>query len=405
MTSVPEIRIRRCNSSPVQRRGAFVLYWMISSRRAAWNFALDRAIDWGDQLRKPVVVLEALRCDYPWASDRLHHFIPDGMRDNALRFENAGILHYPFVELQPGAGKGLLRAMAKHACVVVTDDFPCFFIPPMIAEAARQVPVRMEAIDSNGLLPLRAAPRAFSTAHSFRWFLQKTLPLHLSEFPNPGPGPSRLAARAKIPQRILARWPSSTKLLLDGDRRFLASLPVDHHVAPVAARGGSRAAARVWRQFLNNKLSSCRKDYDKFSSLPGWALETLNRHARDERLPMYSRNQFERAATHDPLWNAAQTQLVRDGFIHNRLRMLWGKKVLKWSRSPRQALGIMLELNNKYALDGRDPNSYSGIFWCLGRYDHPWGPERPILGTVRYMSSTNAARKLEVRDYMRRYQS
>src|SRR5262249_27162342 len=103
------------------------------------------------------------------------------------------------------------------------------------------------------------------------------------------------------------------------------------------------------------------------------------------------------------VWNAAQTQLVREGRIHNYLRMLWGKKILEWTRSAREALEIMIHLNNKYALDGRDPNSYSGIFWVLGRYDRPWGPERKVLGAVRYMSSENTVRKLRMRAYLARY--
>ena len=112
-----------------------------------------------------------------------------------------------------------------------------------------------------------------------------------------------------------------------------------------------------------------------------------------------SRN-WSAAPTYDPLWNAAQTQLVREGRLHNYLRMLWGKKILEWTPSPREALAVMLELNNKYAVDGRDPNSYSGIFWCLGRYDRPWGPERKIFGKVRYMSSENTARKLSLARYV-----
>ena len=126
-------------------------------------------------------------------------------------------------------------------------------------------------------------------------------------------------------------------------------------------------------------------------------------HADDPREPSYTLEQFESAATHDPLWNAAQRQLVREGRIHNYLRMLWGKKILEWSASPQAALEILIELNNKYALDGRNPNSYSGIFWVLGRYDRAWGPERPIFGTIRYMSSENTARKVRVKEYLRRY--
>ena len=127
------------------------------------------------------------------------------------------------------------------------------------------------------------------------------------------------------------------------------------------------------------------------------------RHAADARPEVYTHDEFDRAATHDPLWNAAQRQLRRDGRIHNYLRMLWGKKILEWSPTPEDALATMIDLNNRYALDGRDPNSYSGIFWILGRYDRPWGPERPIFGTVRYMSSENTARKVRVKDYLARY--
>jgi deoxyribodipyrimidine photo-lyase len=112
---------------------------------------------------------------------------------------------------------------------------------------------------------------------------------------------------------------------------------------------------------------------------------------------------LEVGETHDEIWNAAQRELVRDGRMHGYLRMLWGKKILEWSPSPRQALDSMIELNNKYALDGRDPNSYSGIFWVLGRYDRAWGPERPIFGKIRYMSSENTRRKLRLQQYLLKY--
>ena len=158
----------------------------------------------------------------------------------------------------------------------------------------------------------------------------------------------------------------------------------------------------TWRE-LGYNMCALRDDYDRYESLPEWARSTLEAHARDRRPSRYTLAQFESASTHDPLWNAAQRQLVREGRLHNYLRMLWGKKILEWSRSPRQALETMIHLNNKYALDGRDPNSYSGIFWCLGRYDRPWGPERPIFGTVRYMSSENTARKLSVKEYLQTY--
>ena len=142
---------------------------------------------------------------------------------------------------------------------------------------------------------------------------------------------------------------------------------------------------------------------DRFDTLPAWAQTTLADHVADPRTHLYTFEQLGGARTHDPLWNAAQRQLVREGRIHNYLRMLWGKKILEWTATPRDALDVMLELNNKYALDGRDPNSYSGIFWILGRYDRAWGPKRPVFGTIRYMSSANTKRKTRVRQYLEKY--
>jgi deoxyribodipyrimidine photo-lyase len=158
----------------------------------------------------------------------------------------------------------------------------------------------------------------------------------------------------------------------------------------------------TWRE-LGFNFCSRRDDYDRFDSLPDWARRSLAEHAADPREHVYSVDELAAARTHDPLWNAAQRQLVREGRIHNYLRMLWGKKILQWARSPEDALEAMIELNNRYALDGRDPNSYSGISWVLGRFDRPWAPERPIFGKIRYMSSENTARKLKVKEYIRRY--
>ncbi|MBA3684820.1 MAG: deoxyribodipyrimidine photolyase, partial [Planctomycetes bacterium] len=157
----------------------------------------------------------------------------------------------------------------------------------------------------------------------------------------------------------------------------------------------------IWRE-LGFVFADHVPGYDQWDSLPPWARATLDLHAGDPRPQLYALEQFANAATHDPLWNAAQTQLLREGRIHNYLRMLWGKKILEWSSSPRAALEIMIELNNRWAVDGRDPNSYSGIFWCLGRFDRPW-PEREIFGKIRWMSSQNTAKKLDVQGYIARY--
>lgn len=485
VTSASDLRIRACNDAPSHPEGAYVLYWMIAARRLGWNFALDRALDWCRRLGKPLVIFEPVRCGYRWASDRIHRFVLDGMAEQAAALAGAEVLYYPYVEPSRGAGKGLLAALAARAAVVVTDEFPCFFLPRMVAAAARQLPVLLEAVDSNGLLPLRAADREFTAAYHFRRFLQRTLPAHLGDRPAATPLRAPLGfGKASLSKEVRERWPPAAKALLAGGS--LAVLPIDHSVAPVSSVLGGESAGRaaldrflderlgryaegrndsveevtsglspylhfghvgahqlfaaladregwspdrlgdgargaregwwgmsaaaerfldeaiVWREIGFN-LASRRADYDRFDSLPAWALATLGKHARDRREELYSPEEFAAGATADPLWNAAQGQLVAEGKIHNYLRMLWGKKVLQWSPSPRAAADLLIELNNRYALDGRDPSSYTGIFWCFGRYDRPWAPERPIFGTVRYMSSDSARRKYRVDAYVRRY--
>ena len=426
---------------------------------------------------------------YRWASDRIHRFVIDGMADNAARFANRpipGVLYYPYVEPAPDADKGLLEAIAKHACVVVTDDYPSFFLPRMVASASKCLAVRLEKVDSNGLLPLRAASQVFTTAFSFRAFLQKQLQAHLALQPKPDPlAGLKLPAISSLPPEIAHRWPPASATFLRLASSELARLPIDHSVGTVDYRGGPTAATTRLEHFLDHSLAnyaaganqpdddarsglspylhfghisphqmfhdlmarenwsidrltgkpagkragwwnvspaaeqwldefitwrelgfnmaSNRDDYDRYESLPEWAQATLRKHIRDCREYLYSLEEFADAKTHDEVWNAAQRQLVREGFIHNYLRMLWGKKILEWTASPREAIDVMIELNNRFAVDGRDPNSYSGIFWCLGRYDRPWGPERPIFGTVRYMSSDSTKRKLRVKEYLRKF--
>jgi deoxyribodipyrimidine photo-lyase len=476
MAKVPSIRVEPVNDRPVNPKGNFVLYWMMANRRTGFNFSLDRAIDWARELGKPLLNVEPLRCGYRWASDRLHRFVIDGMADNAKSLETSPIGYYSYVEPKPGAGKGMIRALGQMAAVVVTDDYPCFFLPQAVEAASRQLDVRLEKVDSNGLLPLRAAERVYPTAYAFRRFLQKTLPSYLSETPRQKPlARLDLPPLKRLPKILKEKWPSAGSL---------ETISIDHAVAPAPIRGGSRAARETLRRFLDRlerygeernhpdkeatsglspflhfghissheifsavtrreqwssrrlrrpstgsrtgwwglgasaesfldelvtwreigfNMAWQRPDSEEYESLPDWAKQTLADHEDDPRPYVYSLDELEGARTHDTLWNAAQTELTREGRIHNYLRMLWGKKILEWSASPREALSVMFELNNKYALDGRDPNSASGIFWVLGRYDRAWGPERPIYGKVRYMSSANTARKVRLKQYLEQF--
>ncbi|MCA9793052.1 MAG: deoxyribodipyrimidine photolyase, partial [Candidatus Eremiobacteraeota bacterium] len=161
-TDVPKTRLRELNQGSIHPEGEFVLYWMIANRRSCWNFSLDRALDYARALDKPLLVLEALRLDYPWASQRLHQFVLDGMRANQAAFANSPVTYFPYLERQKGEGSGLLEWLAERAAVVITDDFPCFFLPRMLTAAATRIQPKLEAVDSNGLFPMRATDRTFA---------------------------------------------------------------------------------------------------------------------------------------------------------------------------------------------------------------------------------------------------
>ena len=483
------LRVTAVNAAPVVARGEYVVYWMIAARRSSHSFALDHAIARAVELGRPLVIVEPLRAGYAWASERMHAFVLQGMADNAAAFATAGVTYLPYVEPALGHGTGLLVALAQKACLVVTDEAPGFFLPRMVAAAGAKLRVRLEQVDGNGILPLRASDKAWPTAAVFRRHWQKVIGPHLLARPSGDPFAKfpRALRDGEVPADVLERWPAASAKLLAAEPAALGELPIDHAVAPVGAlRGGSSAAAaaldafigdrlvrygdghnhpdddaasglspwlhfghisahdiaeRVWahaawdpsrvidakptgsregwwgvppgpQSFLDELITwrelgygFCfhRADYDQWSSLPEWAKKTLTEHASDPRPEHYTPKQLDAAETADPVWNAAQRQLVAEGRIHNYLRMLWGKKILEWSPTPKRALATLIELNNKYALDGRDPNSYSGIFWTLGRFDRPWAPNRPIFGCIRYMSSASTLKKLRLKQYLARW--
>jgi deoxyribodipyrimidine photo-lyase len=478
--SVPVSRIRAINDAPVRPDRDYVLHWMTGVRRIDGNFAIDRAVEHAKALNKPLLVFEALRAGYKWASDRLHAFAIAGMRDNAARLEGTGVGYYCYLEPKDGDGRGLLEALARRACVVTTDDVPTFFLPAMVEAAGSKLDVQLEAIDGNGILPVRATTKVFERAQDFRRYMQKTVLGELEHVPrvNPLKG-TDLPVFERLPKGITAKWPHGADLALE-------RITIDHDVSVTRLEGGSVKGLATAKHFVGKKLGNygegrnhpdegaasglspylhwgfigvhqvfdlladreewtpaklgppngkrtgfwnmsenaesfldeliswrevgynsagLRAHHESYDSLPAWARTTLAKHAGDKREHIYDLEILESAKTYDAVWNAAQNELLRDGRMHNYLRMLWGKKVLEWSETPRHALETLLHLNNKYALDGRNPSSTSGIFWVFGRYDRPWGPERKIFGTVRYMTSDSTLRKLRMRDYMAKYSS
>jgi len=483
---IPVIRLTDANDVPIRADGDYILYWMIASRRLSWNFALEHAIDQAKTLAKPLLIFEPLRVRYRWASDRLHRFIIEAMREHRDKLSGHRIGYYPYVEPTPGAGTPLLSMLARNACVVVTDEYPCFFLPTMIDAVKADLPARLQLVDGHTVVPLRRADRTFTVAHSYRRWMQKQILDVIMDMPKPDPLKGlKIPAFAGVDKKILRRWPAADidRLLSPGG---LDSIKIDHDVRPsdVYIGGETPATQRLnrfvekllpvygddrnhpdkratsglspylhfghisphqilsavfeqeswtpdkasapngkntgfwnasvpaeafldqlltWREIGFNMSFRNPKDYDQYETLPDWAIKTLNKHAKDPRPAIYSLEQFQRAQTHDEVWNAAQRELVTTGVMHNYLRMLWGKMILYWTRTPQDALNVLIELNNKYALDGRDPNSYSGIFWTLGRYDRAWGPTRPVFGNVRYMTSDSTKKKLKLKGYLNKF--
>lgn len=483
--SIPTSRIRTLTEIPIRSDGKYVLYWMTSARRTRFSFALDHAIEYASELQVPLVILEALRVDYRWASDRFHRFVLDGMAANERDLQGAPVLYYPYVEPRVGAGKGLLAALSEQACVTVTDDFPSFFLPRMLSAAAKQIKSHFVAVDGNGLLPLSTSEKLYPTAYVFRRFMQKTLPLHLA-MPKAAPfDGTSLRPLTELPASITERWPRAPKELLARNSNLLAELPLDHSVGTVDLEGGSATAGHFLSRFLEKRLARYADErhlpdaeadsqlspflhfghisvhevvsrlfeaegkpfvvepgratgkregfwgvsgpaesfldevvtwrelghhtaahdpnFGTYTSVPGWARQSLARHASDPRAHLYTLEQLDAAQSSDEVWNAAQMQLKKEGRIHNAVRMIWGKKVLEWTSCAEETFSVLEELNNRYALDGRNPNSYSGISWCLGKFDRPWGPERPIFGVVRYMTTDSAKRKYKLKPYIERY--
>ncbi len=478
--SVSDLRRVTRNRAPVRPDRDFVLYWMTTARRTRYHFGLQHALDLAREHGKPLFVLEAIRADYRWVSERFQRFAVEGMADNAAAFAEAGVRYHAVVEREPGYGKGLLEALARHAVAVVTDHYPCGFFPRMVEAAGGKLDVQLEAVDSNGIYPVAHASRTFSTAASFRRHLQKTLLPFLEERPLEEPIAKYDLGMAKLPDDVARRWPHAERLLEDPGAVRELGLPSPE---PVATTGGAVSGARVLDRFLAERLegygdrnhpdrevasglspwlhwghvaawevvdrvltseswspSQLGKvtgsrsgwwglseaaegfldeivtwrelgfvfghrvpDHDQFETLPDWAQATLAEHAADPRPEVYDLETLAEARTGDGIWNAAQRQLVHEGVMHNYLRMLWGKKVLAWSETPQQAFERLIDLNNRFALDGRDPNSYSGIAWVFGRFDRAWGPERPIYGKVRYMTSDSTRRKLKLKRYLDRY--
>ncbi|MFY9742262.1 MAG: deoxyribodipyrimidine photo-lyase [Candidatus Sulfotelmatobacter sp.] len=441
----PRVAIRS-GGSP-NAGGNCVIYWMQRAQRAIDNPALDIAVDVANELHKPVVVFFAPVLFYPHANLRHYSFLVEGVADIAgeLRKRNIGFVLRRFPQ------HSLLRFCEEvKPALVVGDENPMREPESWRRKAARELRVPLWTVDADVVVPSKLLEKAQYAAHTIRPRLGAQLSRFLTAPKNPvarvswkkpkelislAPG-FDLLSEWKIDRSVrpVAQWKGGTKAALALLADFLKNKlrgygagrnkpEIDHtsrlspylhfgHIGPItvalavqksdapeADKEAFLNQLMVWRE-LSINLVRFNPDYDNFECGEAWAHRTLAKHAKDPRPVLYSEAQLENAETHDPLWNAAQMQMVSTGWMHNYMRMYWAKKILEWSKSPPEAYRISVKLNDKYELDGRDPNGYAGIAWAIaGKFDRPWF-ERPIFGQIRYMSGASTGKKFDSKKYI-----
>jgi deoxyribodipyrimidine photo-lyase len=422
-------------------------------KRASHNYALNFAIQMANERGLPLVVYEGLKYYYPWASDRIHTFILEGVEEKRQEFAERGIRYIFYLQRHKKDPTNVVASLAKDATILVTDDFPCFIIPHHNSRAAKlELPVY--AVDANGMVPMSLLPKEEYAAYTIRPKINRLLPDLPRRIATPSIEKQSLKLQLDCPD---------TEVTAANIAKLVSECDIDHTVRPSPLyQGGTKAGRKRLRYFVENILprydetrsepsvdGSSRlspylhfgflsiqeivaavekadapktsKDvfleevivrrelsfnftrhnpnYDSLASLPDWAHKTMREHADDLRPELMDAEKIEAGETYDELWNAAQRELVSTGLLHNYVRMLWGKKVIEWQRSYEMAFELLVHLNNKYALDGRDPNSYAGIMWCFGKHDRPWF-EREIFGMMRFMSSHSMAKKFRAKQYI-----
>ena len=439
------VRVRR--KGDPSGEGTCVVYWMQRAQRGVDNPALNISVEAANALGKPVVVFFAPVPFYPHANLRHYQFLAEGIPDiaEALEKRNVGFV------LRKYPDHSLLKFCDEvKPALVVGDENPLRETEHWRQVATKRLKVPLWTVDADVIVPSRLLEKEQYAAHIIRPRLESRLEQYLVAPGNP---------KAKITWKRQAKLHTLTP-----DLDLTEGWKLDRSVGPVTSfKGGSSEAARLLKEFVSKKLEGYGKrrshpevdatsrlspylhfghispitaalavqnsdapkadresfinelliwrelainlatfnpNYDSFECAENWAHKTLAEHAKDKRPVSYTERQLENAETHDPLWNAAQLQMVNAGWMHNYMRMYWAKKILEWTPNPAQAHAIAVRLNDKYFLDGRDPNGYAGVAWAIvGKFDRPWF-ERKIFGQIRYMSLASTGKKFDSKSYI-----
>lgn len=454
--TIEPLRLRVLKAGPPRPLGRYVLYWMQINRRADHNPALSHAILEANRLRLPLVVYEGLRADYPFANDRIHSFVLEGAFERHQALRARGIRPCFYLQLSPSDHRDTVKRLCQDAALLVTDNFPTFIISQQNQRIVETTDLPVTAVDASTIVPLLAFTKAEYAARTLRPKIHRLLPHYLTR-------PLEPVLEHQAPTLPLPiDWETDLTTPVPA---LVAACQIDHDVHPSPIfRGGTLEARKRLQTFLKLRIntydtarnspalrgtselspylhfgmisplevalavleSNASEDqmgpfleelivrrelafnfcafnplHRTLQGLPDWAQKTLAQHDNDPRAGIWSPEQIEQAKTPDPVWNLAQRELLVTGKIQGYIRMLWGKKILEHTPTHAQAHALMVSLHDKYALDGRDPNTYTNILWCLGLHDRAWGPAKPVIGLIRPMSSEAMRKKTDLNAYKR----
>lgn len=445
MEEYPQLkRIKLLNNRP-PGRGAYLIYWMQASQRTEYNHALEFAITRANEMDKPLVVYFGIAENYPEANERHFYFMLEGIREVKDSLAKRGIA---MIIKRESPENGVIR-LAANASMVITDCGYTKIQKSWRNYVAGKLDCTLAQIESDVIVPVESvSPKEEYSAATIRRKIESLLPSYLFELNENTPVKSSLGFDLE-------------SMEINNIDMFISALNINRDVKlGNNRRGGTIEAGKLLKEFINNKLESYAKlrndpsagytsglspylhfgqisplyialqvlhtgskgqeafleelvirrelsinyvhyneQYDSFSGLPDWAQKTLLSHSNDPRPYHYNLKELEQSKTHDIYWNAAQTEMVRTGSMHGYMRMYWGKKIIEWTTSPQEAYRTALLLNNKYELDGRDPNSFAGVAWCFGKHDRPW-VSRPVFGSIRYMNDSGLKRKFDIDKYV-----
>ena len=422
-----------------------MIYWMQASQREEYNHALEFTVHQANRLDLPPLVVFGLTDDYPDANVRHYRFMLEGLQETQQALRERGIQ----MIIRRQSPERVAIEFSRSAALMVTDRGYTRVQRAWRREVARHISCPLFQVESEVVVPVEeASSKREYAARTIRPKLHRNLEKFLQPLPrekvrNPSTGKSfqspdlsdigSLLAELHIdrsvnPSSYYQGGTSKAKARLDTFlREKLDRYDIDRNnpvknalsqMSPYLHFGqisplyivrkiretdspgkGSYLEEVLVRRELSMNFCYYTEQYDELSCLPRWALETLLKHAEDKREHVYSLEVFERGTTHDPYWNAAQKEMVLTGKMHGYMRMYWGKKILEWTAHPGIAYDLALYLNNKYELDGRDPNGYAGVAWCFGNHDQAW-KERPVFGKVRYMNAEGLRRKFPADAYV-----